>query len=70
MNRPVTGKLDVKLGNLELANASQTVKLEPQSTQEIVLDVTGGAAAADNTYPLAVLFDAGRPTAKVPHKGS
>ncbi len=59
LNRPVSGKMEVKLGNLQLAEASSTLKLAAHETKELVMQVTGGADTADNTYPLTVVFDAG-----------
>jgi hypothetical protein len=59
LNRPLAGKLDVKLGSLTLDAASQQLELEPHETREIELSVTGGASVADNSYPLSVVFDAG-----------
>ncbi len=59
LNRPVTGKLTVKLGDLKLEPAEQAVQFAPHETKEIAVRVTGSAAAASNTYPLSLVFDAG-----------
>jgi hypothetical protein len=60
LNRPLSGTLTVTLGNISLDGASQTVQLAANERREIVLKVTNGKAAAANTYPLSVLFDAGK----------
>jgi hypothetical protein len=59
LNRPVTGVLSAKLGALTLEPAAQAVAFAPFETKDVTLAVTGGNAAPDNSYPLAVRFDAG-----------
>ncbi len=59
LNRPVQGKLTVKLGELQLADANSDVSLKANETKELTFAVTGGAASPDNSYPLSVAFDAG-----------
>ena len=59
LNRPLSGKLEVKLGALALADAAQPLTLAPHETKELSLKIGGGQAAPDNTYPLSVVFDAG-----------
>ena len=59
LNRPVQGKLEVKLGSLTLKDGAQTLELKPHETREVTLAVTDGKPSADNTYPLSVVFDAG-----------
>lgn len=58
LNRPVEGKLRVSLGALTI-DFPATVKLAPHETKTIPVKVTGGIATVNNTYPLAVHFDAG-----------
>jgi hypothetical protein len=59
LNRPIAGKLDVKLGGLKLDGASQDLKLAANETLEITVKIAGGSAAPDNTYALSATFDAG-----------
>jgi len=59
LNRPVSGALSVKLGELTLTNPNQTVSFQPHETRDILYPVTAGAERPDNTYPLTVHFDAG-----------
>ncbi len=59
LNRPISGKLDVKLGTLQLADSAPSVQLAPHETKELAVKVSGGAATADNSYPLTISFDAG-----------
>lgn len=59
LNRPVTGTLAVILGSLKLDPPSQTVTLNGNETKEVEFTVASGASAANNTYPLALTFDAG-----------
>lgn len=59
LNRPVSGKLAVTLGKLTL-DAPQTVALAANETKTVEVKVTGGEATANNTYPLALTFDAGK----------
>jgi hypothetical protein len=58
LNRPVAGRLSVTLGALRI-EAPATVKLAPHETLTIPVKVTGGTPTVNNTYPLAVRFDAG-----------
>ena len=58
LNRPVSGSLRVTMPGLDL-EAPQTVELAPYESREIVAMVLSGKENADNTYPLAVEFDAG-----------
>jgi hypothetical protein len=60
LNRPVTGKLIAKLGNLTLDAAEQNVSFAPHETKVIPLKVVGGAANDSNIYPLSAAFDAGK----------
>lgn len=68
LNRPVAGTLKVTLGALQI-KTPDTVKLAAHETRIIPVKVTGGNETPDNTYPLAVLFDAGA-DGKATHKES
>jgi hypothetical protein len=59
LNRPIAGKLTVKLGRLTLEPEQQELRLQPHQTLRLTLTVTGGAAVSENAYPLRVAFDAG-----------
>jgi hypothetical protein len=60
LNRPVAGTLKVAVGGLTLDTPSQKLAFTAHETKDVVLTVTGGKAAADNTYPLTLTFDAGK----------
>ncbi len=60
LNRPIEGKLAVKVEGLSLAPEDQTVALDAGETKELPVKVVGGRAAADNNYRLTAEFDAGR----------
>ena len=66
-NRPVTGRLEVKLGGLTVEPASQTVAIGGNETKTVVLKVSG-TPAASNTYPLEMLFDGGAAVGAVRYK--
>ena len=57
LNRPGRGTLSVKLGELTV-KAPGEVSFAPHETKPVDVKVTAGRAGADNTYPLAVTFDA------------
>lgn len=59
LNRPVAGKLTVKLGDLVLETPA-TVSLKANETKSVQILIKGGKASPDNTYPLNVRFDAGK----------
>ena len=59
LNRPITGKLSVKLGDLTLDKPDQTVDLQGNETKDFPVVVTAGKASPDNTYLLTERFDAG-----------
>jgi hypothetical protein len=59
LNRDVAGKLSVQLGDLQLEGSSEDIRLEANQIREILLQIVGGRAAPDNSYPLSVVFDAG-----------
>jgi hypothetical protein len=58
LNRPVKGTLRVKLGALTLDPPTQEIALAANETKDVTCTVAG-AAAADNSYPLTLTFDAG-----------
>jgi len=58
LNRPVQGKLDLKIAGLKLSPATQTLHFAPNETKQVVLNVTGKPNAS-NTYALALRFNAG-----------
>ena len=58
LNRPVAGALSVALGELELEVPSR-LELAAHEQRIVDINVVGGRAAADNAYPLRVVFDAG-----------
>ena len=58
LNRPVQGAVTLTLGDLAL-DAPKSLSFAPGETKEVAIPVTGGAARADNAYPLAFRFDAG-----------
>jgi hypothetical protein len=58
LNRPVSGKVTLTLGQLAL-QVPGDLSFQPHEVKEVEVPMTGGAASADNTYPLYVRFDAG-----------
>jgi hypothetical protein len=56
LNRAVSGRLEVRLENLTLRPAEAAVTLKPNETRDFAFAVTGGQAAANNIYHLAVEF--------------
>ena len=59
LNRSVSGSLQVKLGDLQL-NYPGKISLKANETKTVKVNITGGQAKADNTYPLDVRFDGGK----------
>ena len=59
LNRPVTGALRLKLGDLTV-KAPGNVLLQPNETKNIPVQVIGGKSSPDNSYPLEVTFDAAK----------
>lgn len=59
LNRSVTGILNVKLGELIL-NVPGITTIKANETKTIQVQITGGKTSPDNTYPLFVVFDAGK----------
>ena len=60
LNRPIEGRLAVKVEGLSLDPADQRVALAAGQTKELPVTVVGGQAASDNNYRLIAGFDAGR----------
>ena len=60
LNRPVAGKLTVKLGELKLEGAEQDLSFDAHQTKELALKVVGGSPVPSNTYPMSLAFDAGK----------
>ncbi|MDR1304861.1 MAG: hypothetical protein LBK76_06515, partial [Verrucomicrobiales bacterium] len=58
LNRPVAGALTVSLGKLAL-DVPAKLDFKAGETKHVLIPVTGGEAATDNTYPLTFKFDAG-----------
>lgn len=67
LNRPVEGRLTAQLGDLQLQAPAGDIHLEANQTRQIALQIAGGRAAANNGYPLSVVFDAG-PDGKAEHR--
>jgi hypothetical protein len=67
LNRPVQGTLKVTLGRLTL-QAPTFLRIAANTTQELELPVIGGTPAPNNTYPLTLLFDAGRDGKTIHHE--
>ena len=65
LNRPISGKLEVKLAGLQLENALQMLQLNANETRQVAVKIIGGAATVDNTYPLSAVFDGGADGAAV-----
>ena len=59
LNRPITGMLTLKLGDLEVKNAGK-ITLKANETKTFPIQITGGKSLANNSYPLEVIFDAGK----------
>ncbi|MHB8520338.1 MAG: hypothetical protein ACYDH9_06235 [Limisphaerales bacterium] len=59
LNHRVSGQFAVNIAGLIVQPAEQTVSLQPHESREIPVQVTGGAATADNNYRLLASFAAG-----------
>jgi hypothetical protein len=58
LNRPVRGKLSLKLRALWV-EAPAELSFAAHETKEVLVRVTGGEPTPSNTYPLSMAFDAG-----------
>jgi hypothetical protein len=58
LNRPITGKLNITIGNLKL-EVPATVSLLGNETQDVNIKIVGGEATVDNNYPLILSIDSG-----------
>ena len=59
LNRAVTGKLTVRLGDKDLAIGKSELILKPHETRKISVAVAGVQSVPANTYPVHAVFDAG-----------
>ncbi len=59
LNRKVSGNISMKFGDLSI-KVPEKVTIKPNETRIIPIQITGGNSRADNTYPLEVIFDAGK----------
>lgn len=59
LNRPLSGKLLVKLGELTI-KTSERITLKPNETKSIHVKITKGKSTPDNAYQLDVVFDSGK----------
>ncbi len=60
LNRPIKGKLTVKIPGLVVEPEEQTIALQGQAIAEMTVTVVGGEAAPDNNYKLLATFDGGK----------
>lgn len=58
LNRPVTGVINVKLGDLIVKASGSKLSFAPYETKEYTTDISG-TPATGNTYSLSVVLDAG-----------
>jgi len=59
LNRPVSATLYVKLGEL-MVKAPEKISLKGNETKTISIQISGGKTSPDNSYPLDLVFDAGK----------
>jgi hypothetical protein len=59
LNRPIQGRLSLKLSGLTLDPAEQSLTFDPHETKEVAVKVEGAPNAA-NSYPLSLAFEAGK----------
>ncbi len=57
-NRPISGELAARLGDLQVDHPTE-LRFEPHETKWIAVKITGGEAVPSNLYPLSMRFDAG-----------
>jgi len=58
LNRPISGTVAVKLGQLAL-DVPAKLDFQPNETKEVSIPITGGSPDPSNTYALDFKFDAG-----------
>ena len=58
LNRRIKGRLSVTLGNLQV-EAPAELEFAPNETRDVDVKILGGQPVANNTYPMALAFDAG-----------
>ncbi len=66
LDRPVEGKLTVKVEGLVVEPEEETLSLHGRESREVFIRVTGGQPAPENNYRLLANFDAG-PDGEVSH---
>ncbi len=66
LDRPVEGKLTVKVEGLVVEPEEQTLSLHGRESREVFIRVIGGQPAPENNYRLLANFDAG-PDGRVSH---
>ena len=59
LDRPVKGKLMVKIDGLTVEPQQQSISLEGQASRDFFVTIKGGQATADNNYKLSAIFDGG-----------
>jgi len=59
LNRPVTGQLNIKLGDLAIKVPAK-IALKSNETKSIPIQIIGGKPSPDNNYKLETIFDAGK----------
>lgn len=60
LNRPISGRVKLKLAGLKLRSPVTILRLKPNETHELSFEVESGQASQSNIYPLTVEFNAGR----------
>lgn len=60
LNRPVKGRLTVKVEGLTIQPEEQTISLPGQESRDVLVTVTSGQAVPENNYRLLATFDAGQ----------
>ena len=60
LNRPVKGRLTVKIEGLVMQPEEQTVSLAGQESRDVFFSISGGHATPENNYKLLAAFNAGQ----------
>jgi len=58
LNRPITGTLTATLGNLQIQTPG-VLTFAANETRDVLINIVGGDAVPENTYHVALKFDAG-----------